>query len=455
MGLWLLGNLETPIVRDRVRSELSERFGIDMDYERLSLSLADGLVVRGVTVASPKGFEGKAPVLAGLGDLEVGWDFGALVGGAKRLDRIRLRGVRAAVVYDRDTGRSSVQVLAEGLPKSDEPPPPEPPVPLSGQLAAVKLPPGLGLGEFDLSDLQLTLHEVSAGQTVRTVQVSGLEVRAKLDTSDAGFVAELELASAEEGVRAAVTEGEGAREVVIRPALKLGVDSASGVTLEGRIDLLRQTLDERLPKQGGLVDLKLAVDFEPAQRRTRVRVERLDLLDGAAVLTADAVALDGDAGTVAPGAVSASATLALAKLLALAPQGMVPASLTDGQATLDLKGLTVDPVSFMPTGGSLAARVEVAGLKAQGASVRTLRLDVTGDKPGETYVLDVALKTKGVAASAGGNQVRLADAAVNVAVRDLLPVLDDPLASKARTKIKVRLAGLNAKTPQEIGRAHV
>ena len=454
--LWLLANLQTPLVRDRVRSELQQRFGIEADYERLSLT-PSGLIVRGIEVASPPSFRGQAPALARLGDLDVGWNLGALIGGARRLDRVRLSGVRASVVVDRDTGGSSVQVLADGMPQPAQPAQPEPPpapqapVALSGRLAAVELPPGLGLGEFELTDLELTLIELEGGQVVRTVLLAGLEVGANLDTTEQGLSARVTLGSDKDGVRASVIEGEARRDLVIRPALSVGVDSARGLSLKGRIDLVRQSVDPRLPASGGLVDLDLALSFDPSGGVTELTVTRLSLLDGAAVMTGVASAVDGEVGTVAPGALTVSATVALAKLQALAPAGLVPATVEDGSLQLDVQGLTVDPVTFMPTAGSVALDLQVDGLVVEGpqrAKVNRLEVKATGDKPGDAYVLDVGSVARGVSATAGDAQVRLADARLDLKLTDLRPVLDDPLASRARTKVTAALNGLSARTPQ-------
>lgn len=251
----------------------AQQQGVRLDFDRARVTLG-GLRLRNLKVASPAHDAALAPQLFTIGAIDGSWSpF------SRRLDALVIRELTITIVRDPDGTTSLDRWLAE-LP----PPEPEPERPLS-QLARALVPPGLE-AHARIEGVKVIVIDRLSASAARTATLTGLTAAADL----AG--GELKVALGPGAVSLHVAGAGPARELALwlSGALRLAAGGHGSALLDARLD--RQSISPALPAVTQLLSLAATFDFLPAERRTRVQVEKLQLLDGAAALTAKAILED-------------------------------------------------------------------------------------------------------------------------------------------------------------------
>ena len=353
--LLALANLDARPMKGWVRGAAQAQ-GIALDYEAGKLTLG-GLRFARIRIASPAADAALAPDLIAIGSIDGRWS--PL---SRRLDELVIRDVVVTVVRDPDGTTSLDRWLAQ-LPAS--PPKAEPSDPLSA-LGRALAPPGGLEAHARIEGVTIAVIDRGGGATPRRLSLTGLT--AKADLAGGG----LALALGPGALRLAIEPGTAAeagaaRELVLdlRGEAKL---PAGGQTAALSLDatVQRQTLAPQLPAIKELVSLAATVEFDPAHKRTRLGLEHLRLLDGAAALTT-AVRVE-DVGTAAaPGMRPVVEQLALRVDLAAIARAVPPA----------LGPVEVEGAPFVVTLKDAAAAPSPQGaLAASGTLVRARWRDV-------------------------------------------------------------------------------
>jgi hypothetical protein len=300
-----LAELDARPIKGWLRS-LAASHGVGLDYARGRVTIG-GVRFADIRIASPAVDAAVAPDLISIGAIEGRWS--PL---SRRLDELVIRDVALTVVRDAD-GTTSLDRWLAGLPAST--PSTEPSDPLSA-LAGSLVPAGVE-AHVRIEGVTIAVIErargaggvadrgagrVAGDAPPRRITLTGLTARADVV---AGGVAlrlgpgALRLVIAPGAMPAMVERApgsapvaEGAKELVVelRGQAKLARAGHGSVELEAVMQ--RQSLAPALPAIRQLVSLAATVEFEPAERRTALRIDRLQLLDGAATLTASARAED-------------------------------------------------------------------------------------------------------------------------------------------------------------------
>jgi hypothetical protein len=429
-------------------------FGLAVDYDDGSVTLG-ALRFRNLRLLSTEADVALAPDLVRIGAVD-----GKISPLSLRADDVVIRDVAVTIVVDEDGSTSLDRVLAKL-------PPSEPDTTPLSQLAEALLPHGVS-ARARLENVTLTVipRTPKAGERMQLT----------------GLVASAELAGGKATARVGPSELRlvlGDKEAVAKLDAQVNVANRSPLTATLSVELVRQNLAPALPPVKKVVDLGAIVDFVPAEKRTRVRLERLALLDGAARIEATAEIPD----DVAQGPVvrSASCRLDLVALARAVPAEYGPVTIEAepitcgardlelvpaprGQLTLSgaiaklawrdlaVEGAKLD-VSARPDGGALQAKVALAAesVKMEGLAVTgaTVDVDAAGAKDG----WPVALKGSVAAATVvtPGENVRDARVAFDGTLRgpkslDLKAIIDAASVAAggvATTKphLEVTLAG--------------
>jgi len=289
LALLALANLDVRPMKGWVRGAAKGQ-GIALDYDAGKVTLG-GLRFAKLRIASPAADAAVAPDLIAIGSVEGRWSLRS-----KRVDELVIRDVVVTVVRDPDGTTSLDRWLAQ-LPPSQ--PSTEPSDPLSALGRALVAPGGLE-AHARIEGVTIKVIDRGSGATPRRISLTGLT--AKADVAQGGMT----LALGPGTLRLAIDPGTAAeagaaRELVLDLRGEAKV-AAGGQTAALSLDatVQRQTLASGLPPIKELVSLAAAVEFDPAHKRTHLRLDHLRLLDGAAALTTDARIED--VGTVeAPG----------------------------------------------------------------------------------------------------------------------------------------------------------
>jgi translocation and assembly module TamB len=363
-----LAHLDARPMRSWVRGAAAARgVALDFDVGRVTIG---GLRFASVRIASPAADAAVAPDLASIGAIEGRWS--PL---AKRIDELVIRDVALTVVRDAD-GTTSLDRWIAGLPPSS--PSTEPSDPLSA-LASALVPAGVELHARIEGVTVTVIDRDGRGGVAQRMTLTGPTVKA--DVAGGGVA----LALGPSTLRLALAPGSGAaeaRELVadLRGEVTLAASGHGSVSLEAALQ--RQTLAPALPPIKQLVSLAGTIDFDPAQRRTALHVERLQLLDGAATLTANARAEDVDTGGD-PGIRPVIEQLAL-RIDLPAIARAVPAELGPVEVEGEPLVVTIKDAAGTPSPqGTLAASGTLVRARWRDLSMRGLRLGVDAQPVGQ------------------------------------------------------------------------
>lgn len=358
--------------------------GIALDFDRARVTIG-GVRLRGVRVASPAADAALAPQLISVGSIDGSWSLFS-----KRLDELVIRDVTITIVRNAD-GTTSLDRWLAGMPPRPEPPP----EPLS-QLARALVPEGLEAhARIEGVKVIVIDRDVGAGVSVgvgaaspRTATLTGLTATAdlaegKMKLTFGGSALQLTVLG--------LTQPPERREAALqlRGELELAAGGHGRVVMEAA--LLRQTLAPELPPVKKLLGLAATIDFLPAEKRTRVQVEQLSLLDGAAALTAKAALDDLANGGVRPLLEEGALRVDLVALAKAVPPELGPLEI-EGEPLV----ATVTQAALAPAPqGSMTASGKLVRLRWRELEVRGLGLEVVASPPPKDG-------TQPAAAAAGG-----------------------------------------------------
>ncbi|HKA92149.1 MAG TPA: hypothetical protein VKE22_31035 [Haliangiales bacterium] len=351
LALLVANNLEWGPVKRFVQKQARAQ-GLEIDYDAAGATLG-GVKMRGLRLLMPPADAGLAPAMVSIARIDGRWSpF------SKRLDELVIRDVDVTLVVD-DDGTTSIDRLVAGMPKR----PPTPPQPLSALLSA--LPKGF-VASARVEGVTVTLIPRGKGDSIR---LEGVEVAAQLGADGRLAVklgpTELKLARGERGA-------------VAKLAADVEADAGGRARAGLDVTLVRQDLAPDLPHVEHVVALSAAADFVPADRRTRVRVDRLSLLDGAATLVVDADLRDVDGGGVRAVVHAASGTADLQALAKAVPPDLGPLAVEAEPLELTAKEL-----ELAPPRGTLAAAGKIGLFRWRDVEVRGVDLDVDARPEGD------------------------------------------------------------------------
>jgi hypothetical protein len=344
--------------------------GIALDFDRARVTIG-GVRLRNVRVASPAADAALAPQLITVGSIDGSWSpF------SKRLDDLVIRDVTITIVRNPD-GTTSLDRFLAGMPPQPEPPP----QPLS-QLARALVPEGIEAHARVEGVKVIVIDRVTQAET-RTATLTGLTAAA--DLADA----KLKLRFGGDAVKlvvvglpplpplpdAAPQLAAGPREVALqlRGDLELAARGHGRVALEAALQ--KQTLARALPPVKQLLGLTATLDFLPGEKRTRVQVEKLSLLDGAAQLTAKAVLEDLPAphvGGLRPLLEEGALRVDLVALARAVPPELGPLEVEGEPLVATVKQAALAPAPQ----GSMTASGKLVRLRWRDLEVRGLGLEV-------------------------------------------------------------------------------
>ncbi len=449
--LVLLHELDGPKGREVLRG-YAGRMGLELDYDVLSVSPFSGLEVGNLRISNPEPYRRHAPLLLELGQFEVGWSFFGLLAGQFRIEPARLDGLKICLVTDESGGSSLSRLLRRVAPAEEEEveeqPEPAEARPLSRALE--DLPP-VSMS-FRMSGLRFEQTELEDGQAVRRTSLSGLDLDLTVDTLAGRPDLSVKLASAEgaQGARIAFeenpgTEGARLRELVLRIVSSVATSEEGGVALLVDVDLVRQSFFDSAEIPASLIDLKGEVSFLPEQGRTLVRLEGLDLLDGAVRAELEAALSDGPGGSVVPSLKRLIAKVDAKRLLRALPVGIEGVDVGGATAEVEIADLALDPTASSATNGKVEVRVRVDSAKMAiqgrrlGVAGATLDLGVrlTGPMACE---LDAGLVLKGVEIDDGaGTTASLDSLDLGIEGREIRLEPKNPQASKGSFRLTAKV----------------
>jgi hypothetical protein len=364
---FLLHSLDRPWLKRRLQAVVRDAAGIELDYAATRVRLFAGLHVDGLVLRAPEPFAAATPELARVGSLEVDWSARALVGMAAgpRLRAVRLRDVTVAIARAAD-GRTSLSALGGGTPTSAAPP--TPPTPPSRVLATLFAgAPLVGHAAIERAAATVVLLD-ERGAVRERLTLDGVSLEADAARAGGGWRAAARFAS-KEAPLALLLRRERSGAPAGEAALRLwGTVAAGESDAEARLELAveRQTLAPSLTIARALgLDARARADA--GRKLLSITIGRAQLADDAALVDAELEL--GDAPDAPPRVLRAQGDIDLVRLLALLPDGLVPARARRAHAKATIEGLALAlPPRLEPTG---VARVdaELAGARASFGAV--------------------------------------------------------------------------------------
>ncbi|MEM7436881.1 MAG: hypothetical protein AAF436_17135, partial [Myxococcota bacterium] len=303
-----LDHLDHRWVKGPVENMLSSAVGTDVRYDRLSVSLSDGLHGEGLVIATPEALRPYAQEMIRIDTLDVPIEFGALIGGDISIPRATAGAIEVTVVIT-DDGRDS---FSELIPSEDEPD--EPFSPLSRSLEGIR-DTSLTVGPIQLAPIRVRAVEVAvstaqangtstARPTARSrgavTRETGLDALAVVSTGvrlgdepDASVVLE-----AHDAEHALLTVSDDAsvdpRTARIAPRVEIALVDADTLALSAGADVGEQSLFPELQQVRSLLRLESKATFSAPENRTVLAVDKLEALDGQIVADMKAVLDDAD-----------------------------------------------------------------------------------------------------------------------------------------------------------------
>lgn len=365
--LLALANLDARPMKGWVRGAAQAQ-GIVLDYDVGKVTFG-GLRFARLRVASPAVDVALAPDLVSIGSIEGRWSpF------SKRLDTLVIRDVALTIVRNPD-GSTSLDRFLAGLPASEEPPP-EPLSVLSRALVPLGLEAharieGVTITIIDRADVATAGGGpvLERGTAAHKIVVTGLT--AKADLVDGALAFTLGPTALRLTMPGPPSASAQERELVIdlRGSATLAASGRGSLALDATLQ--KQTLVPMPAPAKQLLSLAATVDFDAAQKRTRLTVERLSLLDSAATLTAQAELRDIEVGgipRIRPWLEQAVLRVDLARVARAVPPMLVPVEAEGEPIVVTVSKAAIDPVwqGVVTVKGELARarwrQIEVHGL---------------------------------------------------------------------------------------------
>ncbi|MDC0707144.1 hypothetical protein POL68_01550 [Stigmatella sp. ncwal1] len=352
-----LHHLEHRWLKPRIVSQVEAATGLQLDYQTARIAVLSGLRLEGLVVRTPSPFQGVAPELLRVGSLEVQWSLGALLSKSPRVERVAAREVALALVAD-EAGLTSFSGLMR--PKAPEPPPVEPPLGASQQVAALlaSAPP---FGKAEMSGVSLSYARVRSGEVLERWSLSGLAVTVEAKHQDDGW--KILATTGQTGAPLPVElRREGSALPPAQASLELIFSAEAGASAaRARVDLdvARQTFDPQFTVRS-LLHGTASAKFDGEKRHITLELDRTQLTDSAEV---QARLVLPDAEEVPPVVTRALVDVDLGRLQQWIPAEWRLFSLERGKVHLEAQELTLSAIPQLGAQGRLGLDVEVAALQ--------------------------------------------------------------------------------------------
>ena len=296
-ALFVLAHLESPAVKQRIVAAAAGS-GIALDYEEASVGFGS-LHFTKVRVAQPPPDEQLEPLFA-VEKIDLSYSaWAAIFGGRVKLKSGSIDGVRA-VIFSDDNGETSFTRLLARMPPS-APKKKETAAPLSTALAQLSTL-AAEVDHFKLGSVSASMIERKGLAVAKQTDFAGLELTAS--APQGGL--DVRIASPEAGALVTVTTGAEKKQALTDFHAEL-IWSARGKPPHGSFEMdakLRHQDLVAMPLQSPdlktLLSLHAGVTPEPGEGRTRIVIEKLDLLEGAGSGHLDADLFDDGKGGVRP-----------------------------------------------------------------------------------------------------------------------------------------------------------
>lgn len=397
VALLALAHLDARPMKGWVRGA-AERQGVALDFELGRVTLG-GIRLRGLRIASPAADAQLAPALFAVGSIEGSWSLWS-----RRLDELVIRDVTITIVRDAD-GTTSLDRWLAAMPKAEpaasSAEAAAPPDPLSAMSRAL-VPDGLEAHARIEGVTIAIIDRVDAGRgeaSLRRMTLTGLAAKADLAGGKAAVTlgpTVLRLAVSGAGVAPAKPAPSPAANPTAKPAPSAGGPASEAAARELVLDLRgeasleasghgraaleatlqRQSLAPAAPPIKQVMSLAATIDFVPGERRTRLHLEKLSLLDGAASLTARAELQDArpEAGlaSLRPFLDEAALLVDLVALARVVPPELGPVEIEGEPLVASVKQAALAPAPQ----GVLAMSGKLVRARWRDIEVRGLGLDV-------------------------------------------------------------------------------
>ena len=369
----VLGHLDRPFVKARLQALVRGAAGVEVDYATATASIARGVHLTDVRVATPAPLRGLAPELARIGALDVSFGLRQLLG-ASRVDDVTVRDVELTIVLDED-GRSSLDLGGTTAPPVAAAGPPAPRSRALAELLARPLP----VRTVTVGPVRVTVLRSAAGAIVERASIEGIRATVRA-----------------EGGRTTIALGTRAAPLVLR--IERATPARTGATVELSVEvtaapgeanaaiaarLVEQTLDPALAPLVGrapLAVLVAGVRVDAGRGEVLATLSEASLADGALQLAGEVVLADDPAR--APLLRRAEGRVDAPRVLAMAPPTLVPRlpRVASGTVELHAEQVALGALPRVLPGGQLRAHGTLRGLRvaAAGLAVQApaLRLDV-------------------------------------------------------------------------------
>lgn len=477
---WLLGNLQTEAVRETAASVVFDQTGITFDYRTLAVT-ADGVLMEDVVVQSAAADREVAPEFLHIDRLMVAWQIGDLLTMHRKIQLVKVAGVRLHVVIDEDGSNSVVRLLA-GLPKSEDT---EPAKPLSQSLLALQGGLQATLESLQVPGIRLTVSLRRAGVERRRIVLGDFALHGRAVVGVARPELDLRLSADAAGAALDVSAGLGAEAgavatlpaaltpILVGPlapvadwwqrgvrlpldvSARVALGHAQEVNIAGSLGVQKgfawppglgvQTLSE--------AGLRLA--FEPEAGRIVLAMEKAAALDERATMTLRATLSDKAGGGATAALEELRAAVQLDGLGGLLPAKYGRLRLSEVAGKLAIDDLRLDGAGGLPTLKRLQAGADIGSLDAAMAG---RRLSLKGGRFGAVLSRDAAGRLR-VRLSGPIASLRLSDTGLKaraglqgldaaLAIDDLMVTMPGggavPVVSGGRLSGHGRLASLEA-----------
>ena len=438
----VLGNLDRPWLKTRIRRLVRQSAGVELDYQALKLRPFSGIWLDGLVVATPEPLRGLAPELARVTHLEAVWSLSSLLGRGPKIRAAAVAGLSVTLAEDA-AGRTSLDLLGPPRTAPKKPTPATPPSHLAAQIFSGAAP----IGRLDVSGVEAALVRAQPDGGVQRDAVRGLQLNLTTHAVPGGWAAVI-LAGSPDAPLALDLTRQGPARGAARLGLALGVHGdPHGVGLA--VDVRAGAQDLVPVRVTELLHLDAAVKPDPAAGRTAVEVQRLGAGDGALKLSARADLFD-DGGRLSLG--TADGDIDLGRLLAVVPKGTVPVTLEGGRVQIHLADAEI---------GGGAPRLGPAGLVRLNADLARARLSVPAGavalagvhavvaaQPAGDRRLDGSVTVRiGAADVAGPTRLSVRGARLETRAKGLKIDADKPAASAGSVTVDGEVKGGELRTP--------
>jgi len=460
----VLNSLGSPTVRGFITDEVAAQTGIHVTWQDLEVG-ASGLELTGFGVLPPSEDAPIVKRVLEVASTRVSWDLGALLDGAVVVPELVVRGVKLHAVIDAD-GSSTFSRLMAGLPKSDKPA--QPPPALSDLPGVVAALPAARVDKLSIEVSEVTASLRGPSGRHRDLAIANAMLGCKVDVGGGRSDARCDIKSM--GDKSKVSIGPDANfSVPTRTAaaaeiaryLRRGFDSSVAFDVMmalGPASAAFTASATRLPRfvigrraRAHAAEISVTAAFEPANNRTRLKIDKTALFDDLATMALDATVHDKAGGGVTVDISTARADMDFAPLAPALPTVFGKLSVTTCSGGVTVAGVKGLGSKRMPAVSQVDLRADVGDLHYRLADYRgaidsgRMRMTV---RPGHERTLAISAKAHAgeVVVSDSGRKLgaTMRDLDAKMAATEVRYDPIDVLSSQAEATVDVLVHHLDA-----------